>query len=145
MEELAVEFSVDDVISVISNVTSPFVVISELIKNGVDANASEVSVNLDTLNGSISIKDNGDGFTRIEIMELAKIAQSSKKRDNYLQNNSGNTLLGSKGLAIYSIFSLGKKWKYGHIQMMEIPIYHGKWEKDYFMRSFQQKRLIMAL
>lgn len=117
MEELAVEFSVDDVISVISNVTSPFVVISELIKNGVDANASEVSVNLDTLNGSISIKDNGDGFTRIEIMELAKIAQSSKKRDNYLQNNSGNTLLGSKGLAIYSIFFVRKKmeiWSYSN-------------------------------
>lgn len=128
MEELTVEFSVDDVISVISNVTSPFVVISELIKNGVDANASEVKVDLDTLNGCISIKDNGDGFTREEIMELAKIAQSSKKRGGYLENSRGNTLLGSKGLAIYSVFSLGKKleiWSYS-----DDGNFHVSWEME---------------
>ncbi|MEC1549818.1 ATP-binding protein, partial [Bacillus rugosus] len=97
----------DDLISIVGNVTSPFVVLSELIKNGVDANSKAVTININTVDNSITIRDNGDGFYIEDIKELGRVASSRKKRNNNLLNKKGQMLLGSKGLAIFSVFSLG--------------------------------------
>ena len=109
MHEIDVTISAEDIVSVVSNVTSPFVVVSELVKNGVDANAKNVVVRMDSAKGTITIEDDGDGFTLEEIEILGKVAKSEKKRDSQLFNNQGDMLLGSKGLAVYSVFSLGDK------------------------------------
>lgn len=109
MNSVEIRMEEEKVVEVIGNVASPFVVLSELIKNGVDANAKSVTVHIDTLKKTVKVIDNGDGFTLDDILSIGNIASSSKKRDDYLYNKNGEMLLGSKGLAFYSMFSLGDK------------------------------------
>ncbi|WP_233879887.1 ATP-binding protein [Virgibacillus halodenitrificans] len=107
MPKIDVGITTDDLINVMGNVTSPFVVLSELVKNGVDANSKAVTIKINTEDNSIMIRDNGDGFYIEDIEDLGRVASSRKKRSNKLRNNEGQMLLGSKGLAIFSVFSLG--------------------------------------
>lgn len=124
MNSVEIKIEEANIVEVIGNVTSPFVVISELIKNGVDANAKSVTVHIDTLNKQIRVIDNGDGFTIEDILSIGIVAMSSKKRDNFIYNNDGEMLLGSKGLAFYSMFSLGNK--------IEVKSLNSKGHKYYF-------------
>ncbi|MGO4532646.1 ATP-binding protein [Paenibacillus sp. 2TAF8] len=109
MQTLDITINEELLIEVLGNVTSPLVVLSELIKNGVDADAKSVTIFIDTIKNSIKIVDNGDGFTEADINRLGIAASSNKKRENFLYNSSGKMLLGSKGLAFFSVFSLGDK------------------------------------
>jgi hypothetical protein len=109
MPKVLVNLPSENLTNVLGNVTSPFVVISELIKNGVDAGANAVTINIDTGKSEIKIIDDGKGFTIEEIIELGIASESRKKRDMNLKNPAGEMFLGSKGLAIFSAFSLGSK------------------------------------
>ncbi|MBD2848539.1 ATP-binding protein [Paenibacillus sp. IB182496] len=124
MNSVEVKVEEENIVEVIGNVTSPFVVLSELIKNGVDANAKSVTVHIDTINNTIKVIDNGDGFKLEDILNLGNIAASNKKRDDFIQNVNGEMLLGSKGLAFYSMFSLGTK--------IEVRSFNSNGEKYYF-------------
>lgn len=108
MPEITMELPKKEFVNIIGNVTSPFVVLSELIKNGIDANAKSITLFISTDNNSVSIVDNGDGFSEEDIKNLATAAVSRKKREEYVYNQHGQMLLGSKGLAIFSVFSIGK-------------------------------------
>ncbi|MGZ9586471.1 ATP-binding protein [Paenibacillus marinisediminis] len=132
MNSVEIRVEEEKVVEVIGNVTSPFVVLSELIKNGVDANAKSVTVHIDTLKNTIKVIDNGDGFTIDDILNIGNIASSSKKRDNYLYNKNGEMLLGSKGLAFYSMFSLGDK--------IEVKSQNTQGQKYYFEWSKGEKK-----
>ncbi|WP_277714154.1 ATP-binding protein [Bacillus atrophaeus] len=109
MPEIELDIPKEEIIKTIGNVTSPFVVLSELVKNGVDANAKTVTIKINTEESTIKIIDDGDGFNLKDIKKLGTATHSNKKRESYLKNKQGNMLLGSKGLAIFSIFSLGEK------------------------------------
>lgn len=109
MPKVLVNLPGENLTNVLGNVTSPFVVISELIKNGVDAGANAVTIKIDTTNSEIKIIDDGKGFTLEEIIELGIASESRKKRGVNLKNPAGEMFLGSKGLAIFSAFSLGSK------------------------------------
>ncbi|WP_179879628.1 ATP-binding protein [Bacillus cereus] len=99
----------EELLDVIGNVASPLVVLSELIKNGVDANANSITINIDSENNMLKIIDDGDGFSNTDVMNLGMATVSYKKREGNIYNENGEMLLGNKGLAIFSAFSLGKK------------------------------------
>ncbi|MCU5273605.1 ATP-binding protein [Bacillus cereus] len=99
----------EELLDVIGNVASPLVVLSELIKNGVDANANSITINIDSENNMLKIIDDGDGFSSTDVMNLGMATVSYKKREGNIYNENGEMLLGNKGLAIFSAFSLGKK------------------------------------
>jgi HSP90 family molecular chaperone len=83
MNSVEIKVEEENIVEIIGNVTSPFVVLSELIKNGVDANAKSVTVHIDTLKKTIKVVDNGDGFTLDDILNIANVASSNKKREAY--------------------------------------------------------------
>ncbi|MCG7410824.1 ATP-binding protein, partial [Paenibacillus sp. ACRRX] len=111
MPTVTVNLPAENLTSVLGNVTSPFVVVSELLKNGVDAGANAVTVIIDTTLGEVKIIDDGKGFTVEEITDLGTASESRKKREGNFRNPDGEMLLGSKGLAIFSAFSLGNEVK----------------------------------
>jgi hypothetical protein len=128
MNSVELKLEESNIVEVIGNVTSPFVVLSELIKNGVDANAKSVTVHIDTNNRTIRVVDNGDGFTLEDILSIGNVAVSKKKRETFTHNNNGEMLLGSKGLAFYSMFSLGEKIEVKSLNLSGEK-YYFEWEK----------------
>ncbi|WP_404467112.1 ATP-binding protein [Planococcus rifietoensis] len=108
MPEINIGIPQEEFLNIIGNVVSPFVVISELIKNGVDANANSITVHINSIEKSIKIIDNGDGFYLEDIENIGMAAISRKKRKSHDRNNQGDMFLGSKGLALFSVFSLGE-------------------------------------
>ncbi|PFI70050.1 hypothetical protein COJ57_01565 [Bacillus cereus] len=109
MMEIQTGIPEEELLDVIGNVASPLVVLSELIKNGVDANANSITINIDSENNMLKIIDDGDGFSNTDVMNLGMATVSYKKREGNIYNENGEMLLGNKGLAIFSAFSLGKK------------------------------------
>ncbi|MCY9445183.1 ATP-binding protein [Bacillus haynesii] len=128
MNSVEIKMKEANIVEVIGNVTSPFVVLSELIKNGVDANAKSVTVHIDTINRQIRVIDNGDGFTLDDILSIGTVAMSNKKREAFTHNNDGEMLLGNKGLAFYSMFSLGEKIEVRSLNSLGQK-YYFEWEK----------------
>ncbi|PZT55625.1 ATP-binding protein [Paenibacillus silvae] len=129
MQIVDITMNKESLIEVLGNVTSPLVVLSELIKNGVDANAKSVTIFIDTNKNSIKVVDNGDGFTEENINQLGIAASSNKKREDFLYNSSGRMLLGSKGLAFFSVFSLGNKIEV-RTKNIDGKCYIIKWSKE---------------
>lgn len=109
MTKIELGVNPQDLINVIGNVTSPFVVLSELVKNGVDANAKAVTIHINTKEKKMEVIDDGDGFTLEDIQNIGEVAKSNKKRSDKMYTKDGLMMLGSKGLAIYSVFYLGKE------------------------------------
>ncbi|MGD6902251.1 ATP-binding protein [Bacillus infantis] len=128
MNSVEIKMEEANIVEVIGNVTSPFVVLSELIKNGVDANAKSVTVQIDTINRQIRVIDNGDGFSLDDILSIGTVAISNKKREAFTHNDDGEMLLGSKGLAFYSMFSLGEKIEVKSLNSLGQK-YYFEWEK----------------
>lgn len=98
-----------EIIRLLGTVGSPLIVISELIKNSVDANATKIEVVYNKNESEIQIIDDGLGITIQEIKNLAKPGYSSKKMDGNVRNKNGFFFTGSKGLGILSCFSLCEK------------------------------------
>lgn len=90
----------------LGTVGSPLIVITELIKNAVDAEASQIGVQYNKENSFIRIWDNGLGISLEEIKNLAHPGVSRKKNNGYIKNSKGFYFTGSKGLGILSGFSL---------------------------------------
>ena len=90
----------------VGTVGSPLIVVSELIKNAVDAAASQIDIFYDVDNRAITIQNDNKGFSLNEIMGLSQPGNSEKKTDNNLKNDNGMYLTGSKGLGLLSVFLL---------------------------------------
>lgn len=95
-----------EITRLLGTVGSPLIVISELIKNSVDAEATNVEIIYNCKGNSIKIIDNGIGITLDEINNLAKPGYSSKKRNENIRNGNGFFFTGNKGLGILSCFSI---------------------------------------
>lgn len=89
---------------IMGTVGSPLIILSELIKNAVDASADQIDIYIDFDNNSIKIVNDNCGFTVEDIEELHNPGSSRKKTKNYTKNNKGMYLTGSKGLGILSSF-----------------------------------------
>lgn len=103
-EKLMIKSS--DITRLLGTVGSPLIVISELIKNAVDADATVIEVKYDRKNNRIQVIDNGFGISLAEIENLARPGYSSKKTDENIRNKHGFFFTGNKGLGILSCFSL---------------------------------------
>ena len=90
----------------VGTVGSPLIVISELIKNAVDASATQIDVYYNDDEHSIVIKNDHKGFSIEEIKNLSKPGNSLKKTKRRLLNDYGMYLTGSKGLGLLSVFLL---------------------------------------
>ncbi|SUP02525.1 HSP90 family protein [Tissierella praeacuta] len=99
--------AVEDIIKLAASVKSPLVSIAELVKNGADAGAKEVIVDISKEQMKISVKDNGKGFSDNDIQYLHRIYYSNKKRNGNLTNDHNEFFAGSKGLGLFSAFFLG--------------------------------------
>lgn len=104
MNSVEIRMEEEKVVEVIGNVASPFVVLSELIKNGVDANAKSVTVHIDTLKKTVKVIDNGDGFTLDDILSIGNIASSSKKETTIFITKMGRCYWEVRGLRFILCF-----------------------------------------
>lgn len=93
----------------VGTVGSPLIVISELLKNAVDASAENIDIHYDCQENSIVIENDHRGFSVEEIDALSTPGVSAKKAANNLENDHGMFLIGSKGLGLLSVFLLCDK------------------------------------
>lgn len=91
---------------ILGTVGSPLVVISELIKNAIDATADNVGLSYSRESQSITVADDGSGFSLDDIQQLSQPGFSRKKNSGNLTNSKGSFYTGSKGLGLLSVFSL---------------------------------------
>ena len=94
---------------ILGTVGSPLIVISELLKNAVDASAENIDIYYDSDARCITVENDYKGFDFNEIQQLSQIAISSKKKNGNLTNARGMFLTGSKGLGLFSVFLLCDK------------------------------------
>lgn len=82
------------------------IAIVELVKNGIDAGASTVSIEFDMPTSSIYIKDDGSGMSELDIKnKWLNIAYSEKKH-----SPAGNRVLaGNKGVGRFACDRLGRR------------------------------------
>lgn len=91
---------------IMGTVGSPLIVISELLKNAVDASAENIDIYYDFESRSITVENDYKGFSLEEIQNLSQPGASVKKKDDNLTNERGMFLTGSKGLGLLSVFLL---------------------------------------
>ena len=94
---------------IMGTVGSPLIVISELLKNAVDASAENIDIYYDFDSRSITVENDYKGFTFEEIQNLSRPGISAKKKGKNLTNERGMFLTGSKGLGLLSVFLLYDK------------------------------------
>jgi hypothetical protein len=91
---------------VVGTVASPLIVVSELIKNAVDASAENIDIFYDREQKIIAVENDHKGFSIKEIEELSTPGVSLKKVGNNVKNEYDMFLTGSKGLGLLSVFLL---------------------------------------
>lgn len=84
-------------------ITNELVAIFELVKNGYDADATEINLIINSAEDYIIIQDNGKGMNRDDIENKWLFVAHSEKR------NSERVYAGSKGIGRFSCDRLGKK------------------------------------
>jgi hypothetical protein len=100
------QMSAELIAKTIGTVGSPLIVISELIKNAVDASATQIDVYYNINDRSIIVKNDHAGFSFEDIKRLSQPGHSFKKKENNLLNEKGMYFTGSKGLGLLSVFTL---------------------------------------
>lgn len=102
------QFEMDSaqIASIMGTVGSPLIVISELLKNAVDASARNIDIYYNRDEQCICVENDYKGFSIDEIKELSQPGLSSKKQNGNLTNENGMYLTGSKGLGLLSVFLL---------------------------------------
>ena len=106
MSKSRLEMSSGEIARILGTVGSPLIVISEMLKNSIDASATDILIKYDMGQKSIHVLDNGVGFSIENIESISKPGYSRKKINGNLKNGNGLFLTGSKGLGLLSVFSL---------------------------------------
>ena len=95
-------------------IKDPQTAFCELVKNGFDADATEVRISfrkIKTKNAIISIQDNGTGMTKEDVeTKWARAAGENKARDRYSLKFK-RPRLGEKGIGRFSLSKLGNRVK----------------------------------
>lgn len=90
-------------------VGKPHIAIAELVKNGYDADATEVTIKMYPENDLIEIHDNGHGMDFQDFKKLWMRIGSTHKEIQKFSKNFGRHLTGSKGVGRLSVQFLAKK------------------------------------
>jgi len=106
MTEKQLSMTSAQIAKVVGTVASPLIVVSELLKNAVDASAKNIDIFYDREHNTIAVENDHKGFSIEEIEALYTPGDSSKKVGSNLTNEYGMFLTGSKGLGLLSVFSL---------------------------------------
>ena len=85
-------------------------VLSEVVANAWDADATEVEINIDQDNGSITIRDNGHGMTVGDANDRYLTVGYERRRtgDRATTPKFGRPVMGRKGIGKLSLFSIAK-------------------------------------
>ena len=108
-------------------ITNELVAIFELVKNGYDADATEINLIINSYENYIIIQDNGKGMNRDDIENKWLFVAHSEKKD------SDKVYAGSKGIGRFSCDRLGTKLKlisHKDDEISELEIDWGEFEKD---------------
>lgn len=108
-------------------ITNELVAIFELVKNGYDADATEINLIINSYENYIIIQDNGKGMNRDDIENKWLFVAHSEKKD------SDKVYAGSKGIGRFSCDRLGTKLKlisHKDEEVSELKIDWGEFEKD---------------
>jgi signal transduction histidine kinase len=79
-------------------VGKPYIALAELVKNGYDADAHLVTITLDTINGRISVVDNGQGMSEQEFNDFWMRVGSTHKEKQRYSRRLHRLMTGSKGV-----------------------------------------------
>ena len=108
-------------------ITNELVAIFELVKNGYDADATEINLIINSYENYIIIQDNGKGMNRDDIENKWLFVAHSEKKD------SDKVYAGSKGIGRFSCDRLGTKLKlisHKDDEVSKLQIDWGEFEKD---------------
>ena len=108
-------------------ITNELVAIFELVKNGYDADATEINLIINSYEDYIIIQDNGKGMNRNDIENKWLFVAHSEKKD------SERVYAGSKGIGRFSCDRLGTKLlltSKKEQDISELSIDWGQFEKD---------------
>lgn len=111
---------------------APVVALTELIKNASDACTKKndvITINIDTKQNIIKIKDNGSGFSKFGIKGLATIGFSEKMVGENTLSAIGEPYAGSKGLGFLTAFNLCNKLEVNTYSEMDKCGYKISWVK----------------
>lgn len=81
-------------------------VLTEIVSNAWDADATEVHINIDTEKNRIIIKDNGHGMNELDIEGKFLKVGYARRRDNRDKSPNGRQVMGRKGIGKLAMFSL---------------------------------------
>lgn len=81
----------------------PYIALAELVKNGYDADATEVTISLDPKNGAIEVYDNGHGMDLHEFKDFWMRIGSTHKQLQRISRHFGRLMAGSKGVGRLSV------------------------------------------
>jgi hypothetical protein len=82
-------------------------VISEMVANAWDADANEVTIDINPVEGTISIEDDGTGMN-LEDINCKYLTVGYQKRNDATLTSSKRHVMGRKGIGKLSIFSIAK-------------------------------------
>jgi signal transduction histidine kinase len=97
-------------------VGKPYIALAELVKNSYDADATEVTVELDPTNGRIVVSDNGHGMTFEEFQSYWMRVGSRHKEELKFSRRFRRHLTGSKGIGRLAVQYLAKD-----LQLVTLP------------------------
>lgn len=91
-------------IGLYSNIPS---VLSEIVANAWDADATEVNITIDSKESEIRIQDNGHGMSKIDLNDkFLHIGYSRRSDGRSLSENLKRPVMGRKGIGKLSVFSI---------------------------------------
>jgi hypothetical protein len=93
------------------SISNPNVALLELIKNSYDEDATEVKIsfkNTKTLNGEITLEDNGNGMTHSDIEKKWMTLGTPNKTEDPYSKRYGRRKIGEKGIARFGADSLAR-------------------------------------
>jgi HSP90 family molecular chaperone len=79
-------------------VGKPYIALAELVKNGFDADAHEVTITLDSIERYLSVVDNGQGMTEEEFKNFWMRVGSTHKEKQRYSRKLNRLMTGSKGV-----------------------------------------------
>lgn len=91
----------------VEQLQDPALAVLELIKNSWDADATRVSISIDSDAASIVVSDNGQGMSQTDFQNKWLVIGASYKRDQSVSER-GRSLIGEKGLGRLATFALGR-------------------------------------
>lgn len=104
-------------------------VLSEIVANSWDADATEVDIDIEMENGKITITDNGDGMDHADINDrYLMVGYQRRKRLENRKTEAGRNVMGRKGIGKLSLFSIAKIIRVETIK----PVEKNKFEKNGF-------------